>query len=675
MNNRSNVLFRLSSSEALATVVGVFALALAAASLLFAQANRDLPIDEVVRDAPKWFGTQNAISAVAFLIPGWYIAVKAPRMPFGWLLLAGAIGHGLAGSGWGYLIASEVGGGNYPVPWLAPLLSAPGTGIEVPILAAVLTFYPDGKRPPGWIGWLGIAAIVLGSIGVLAAILDPFTDLARDPNSALGGVRNPIGTTLFSRFDQGGVVFMAPAGIIPGLVIIVRWLRARGEMRQLLRWIALGDFAGAIFAPLVLLGGEWFLLSVQLPTVLVLAVLVAGSLRNRVYGIEVVVSRAFLYFALLAVVAGIYGAIIGGMTLLAGQATETTSFIAAVAAAFALAPLRGRIERFLNRMLFGQRDDPYQVISRVSAELAEATDELLPAFASQVASALRVPFVAIEYGDAGDRRVMSVGESQASSESFPLIQQGVDAGRLRVGHRSGEREFTPAERQLLGDLARQASATLTNVLLEEDLRRSHERLVVAREEERRRLRRDLHDGLGPVLTGAAMMIDAGRNLMRRDPDGADQQLSDARAQVKAAIDDIRRLVYGLRPPALDDLGLVGALQEQARNGPVRLSVDADGPIESLPAAVEVAAFRIVSEAVNNAVLHSTATACTVRISMNGALQLEILDNGFSTNPWRAGVGIISMRERAAELGGICDTGPASDGGGRVHAVIPVEVNS
>lgn len=172
-----------------------------------------------------------------------------------------------------------------------------------------------------------------------------------------------------------------------------------------------------------------------------------------------------------------------------------------------------------------------------------------------------------------------------------------------------------------------------------------------------------------------MMIDAGRNLMRRDPDGADQQLGDARAQVKAAIDDVRRLVYGLRPPALDELGLVAALQEQARNGPVRLSIDADGPIESLPAAVEVAAFRIVSEAVNNAVLHSTATACTVRISMNGGLQLEIRDNGFSTNPWRAGVGIISMRERAAELGGICDAGPASDGGGRVHAVIPVAVNS
>ena len=208
-------------------------------------------------------------------------------------------------------------------------------------------------------------------------------------------------------------------------------------------------------------------------------------------------------------------------------------------------------------------------------------------------------------------------------------------------------------------------------MLTEDLQRSRERIVSAREEERRRLRRDLHDGLGPVLTGAAMMIDAGRNLMRTDPATADQQLIEARAQVRGAIEDVRRLVYALRPPALDELGLVGAIREQAQRGPVEVTIKADGPLKELPAAVEVAAFRIISEAVNNAARHSSATACTIDINLNGRLEIDVSDNGKTTEAWRPGVGIISMRERAAELGGTCESGPDPNGHGRVHAVIPV----
>lgn len=668
---------RPSSSAVAAGAVGVLALALGLAALVYAWANRDLPVEEALRDSPRWFGVQNAFSTLAFLVPGWYIAVKAPGSPFGWLLLLGAVGHGIAGAGWGYVIASEVGTGGYPAPWLGFVLGMPGAGVEVPILAAVMTYYPDGKRPAGWVGWVGVACILLGIAGTATAALDPLTGVATDPESSLGRLRNPIGTGFFHSFDQGGLLFMAPAGVGPVVVVVARWLRASGELKRLLGWLVMGTFGGALLAPIALLGSDWAMLSVQVPTILVLAALVAASLRHRVYGIEVVVSRAFALTALLAVVALVYGAIIGAATVLAGSATPAASFIAAVAAAFALAPARGRVERLVNRVLFGFRDEPYRVLSEVASQLesAGAGDQLLPGFTSQVALALRVPYVAVEYGEHPDVRTVSSGERGGAAERFPLLRQGVEIGSLTVGLRSGERAFSAADRGLLENLARQASVAVANVVLTQDLQHSRGRIVSAREEERRRLRRDLHDGLGPVLAGAAMMVDAGRNLMRADVDEADRQLLEARAQVSAAIEDVRRLVYGLRPPALDELGLVGALHEQARRSPVEVTIQAEGAMSELPAAVEVAAYRIISEAMNNAARHASATVCRVGISLNGALVIDVSDNGTSSGPWRAGVGIIAMRERAAELGGICEVGPGFDGGGRVRAVLPVDGGS
>ncbi|MGE3075424.1 MAG: histidine kinase [Dehalococcoidia bacterium] len=662
----------------IATALAGFSLALIFAGLGFAAANRGLPIAAEISDSPKWFGTQQALAALVFLVPGWYLAARVPGKVFGWLLLAGAIGHGFASAGWGYIISSEVGAHHYPWPSFAAVLVGPGTAIEVPIIAAIMALYPDGKRPAGVLGAAAMVFVAFGVVGTLASFVDPLNELASDPNNSLAHLHNPIGTTFFQNFDQGGVLWMAPSGVGASLVIIVRWLRAKGETRHVLSWIALANISGAVFGPLVFLGPEWFLISVQAPTILVLGALVAATLRHRVYGVEIVVSRVFLYFTLAAAVAAVYAALIGAAVLLFGEANLGASLAAAVVAALALAPARTRIEQIINRLLFGDRNDPYRVLSQVGTKLESLgePEELLPAFAEQVVSALRVPFVIVEYVAGRTRQRVaahSSGENlpESDSESFPLTQHGNEIGRLVVGHRSGERSFSPAERELLANLARQASATVANLVLTEDLKISRERIVSAREEERRRLRRDLHDGLGPILTGAAMMIDAGRNLIATDPEMANEQFLEARAQVKGAIEDVRRLVYALRPPALDELGLVGALKEQVQRGPVSVTINAEGSLGELPAAVEVAAFRIISEAVTNAARHSSATTCTIDINLNGALEIDIRDDGRNGSPWRPGVGISSMRERAAELGGSCETGPDSDGHGRVHAVLPV----
>jgi len=209
-----------------------------------------------------------------------------------------------------------------------------------------------------------------------------------------------------------------------------------------------------------------------------------------------------------------------------------------------------------------------------------------------------------------------------------------------------------------------------------ELQRARERLVAAREEERRRLRRDLHDGLGPALAGAALKVEAAENLLETDAETASGLLDDARAEIQDAVADVRRLVYALRPPALDELGLVGALREQAERlevgERVRVEVDAPEGLDSLPAAVEVAAYRIALEAMTNVARHAQAHACVVRISVNGALELEISDDGHGLpTDYRAGVGISSMRERAEELGGTCGVEQVDGHGTRVLACLPL----
>jgi signal transduction histidine kinase len=210
------------------------------------------------------------------------------------------------------------------------------------------------------------------------------------------------------------------------------------------------------------------------------------------------------------------------------------------------------------------------------------------------------------------------------------------------------------------------------VSLTTDLLRSRERLVAATEEERRRLRRDLHDGLGPALAGVVLGLQLAKGRLDHDPDSVRERLDVLTAQTQQAVAEVRRLVYGLRPPALDELGLVGALDEQARTlGPITVH-GPDTPL-ALPAAVEVAAYRIAVEAMTNVVRHAHARDCTVRVRIDGALHLEIADDGVGLpEGYRAGVGITSMRERAAELGGSCTIEPRTPHGTLVRVCVPLE---
>jgi DNA-binding NarL/FixJ family response regulator/signal transduction histidine kinase len=295
---------------------------------------------------------------------------------------------------------------------------------------------------------------------------------------------------------------------------------------------------------------------------------------------------------------------------------------------------------------------------------------------------LRLPFAAVRFGTT---EAAGYGTPPELLHSTVLTYDGSRIGELVVGLRTGQPRLSPPDIAVLELLAGPLAVALHATALSAALQESRLSIVAAREEERRRLRRDLHDGLGPALTGIAFKADAARNTLGAAPAQASELLGELRTDTTAAIADIRRLVYDLRPPALDDLGLIGSVRQQSAllaqrpdggSVPVLISAPEDLP-PPLPAAVEVAAYRIITEAMTNAARHAGATRIEVRLMLagGGGLYIEVRDDGGrqggAAPGWQPGVGLISMRERAAELGGSCEAGPDPGGGGRVTATLPL----
>ena len=393
----------------------------------------------------------------------------------------------------------------------------------------------------------------------------------------------------------------------------------------------------------------------------------------------------------------VYGTLTGGIVLtyaasvvllralLPGETPYAVALLSTGAGALVALPLRDRLQRIVNRLMYGDRDDPYRAIARLGEQLETSigSEDVLEVIVGTVAQALRLPYAAIELADASDGPLAAVHGTQPPDSAtllrLPLVYRGDAIGHLLLAPRSPGETFGDADLRLLGDLARQAGPAVQAVQLTGDLRRSRERLVTALEEERRRLQRDLHDGLGPTLAGALMKLEAARTRLDASPGEADRLLGELAADTRRTIEEVRRLTYDLRPPALDQLGLVGALRERAaefgtaRAEALDIGIEAPSDLPPLPAAVEVAAYRIGLEALTNVARHSGARHATLRLAVvDGALDVEVVDDGCGIDAGgHLGVGHRSMRERAEELGGWLELGEAGTSGARVHARIPL----
>jgi len=637
-----------------------------------------------------WDGLFSLFIAAAYATVGMLVASRYPRNPIGWIFLTVSWLDTLNLTLGVYRAYGPVMGGTGYIPAIFHDLWMPTT-----LLPTIFVFllFPDGRlisqrwRIIFWLAVLGMA----GTHFAVALHPGPLPSWGKETNSdSIPGLAGVLDIVL--QFTQ---LFLL-TGILGSLAaFVIRIRRAQGIERQQMKWLgyALGLMLLSIFfsslAWLIWTGNTLMIQLSDLMTYLaLLGIAVATSiaiLRYRLYDIDVVINRTLVYGALTASVVLIYILIVGGLgTFFQAQDNLIIALFATGMVAVLFQPLREWLQHRVNRLIYGERDDPIEALSRLGKqmEVALPSDQVLPVLVETIAQTLRLPYVGITLKG---QRDISFGQETENAIAFPFIFQGETTGVLLASPRSPSESFSSAETRLLQNLARQAAVVVRNAQLTADLQRSRQTLVTAREEERHRLRRDLHDGIGPTMAGLTLKLDAAKDLVfsglvsgkNDELEEAVRLLGELKIQTQETVQNIRHIVYSLRPPSLDVLGLIPALQ--AHYGQVAtprgLNIQMTTTPQKFPrlsAAVEVAAYRIVLEAVTNVINHAQAKLCEVSLILeNGNLKMEIKDDGVGLPKTRNhGIGLDSMRERAEELGGRFETETSSQGT-HVCAEIPV----
>ncbi|GAA4570170.1 sensor histidine kinase [Planotetraspora kaengkrachanensis] len=620
-----------------------------------------------LRDAAETYLLTNSAMAVTFTAFGALVLTHRPRHRIGSLFVA--FGAFYAAS----VVCLGLQSGVIALtPGWERLIDVIGITVWIPApavcLPLILQLFPDGTALSP--RWRPLAAVTLALVVLTPALTLQPGAIDKEPIAD----RSPLLPEAAGRV-VGAIVPVAV--VLVGLVLLASvaalWLRVRrsiGDQRLQLMWLlwAVAVFVVLNVQRLVTTDGP-ILFLLTLP--LIPAAATIAIIRHRLYDIRLVVNRSIVYGVLTVGVIGAYLGIVAVLGALARDRLEASPLVATGVVALVFAPARAAVQSGVDRLMYGRRHDPAAAAASVGVRLGAGLEGVLRA----VCEALRLPYAAVS---ADGRLVATFGTAPEGRHTVPLeVADGTPADLL-VGLRSGESRLSAADSRALDLLAAPVGVALQAVLLSEQLRESRARIVAAREEERRRLRRDLHDGLGSALTAVTLKADAAHNLQTVDPARSGQLLLDLRADLTGAIADIRRLVYDLRPPDLDELGLLGALRQRAEqawrrdDGRFVVTLDSPADLPSLPAAVEVAAYRIATEAVTNALRHGSAGSCVITLRADHSLHLEVRDDGAGgVTAWQHGVGLRSMHERAAELGGSLSAGP-TDRGGRVHALLPLE---
>lgn len=628
-----------------------------------------------------------ALLGAFFSLPlvGLLLVWRRPSNAVGWLLAAMGVLAGLylLAHGWAvYGLRGHPGSlpGGAVAAWLVTWTVVPTIGL-LPFIAAT---FPTGRIDSKWLRPLGVAAAIAVVVAAWAQAVAP--DDLDGVSRAVRPIPNPLGVpalrTVASLATAAGVTVVVVFGLAAVGDAVVRYRRSIGTERQQLRWVAWAlsvvplTMAVALTVPhTAVLAGAGQILGLLATS----AAIVAAILRYRLYDLGAFVRRTAAYVGLsvAALVAVAAVASLVGVVLTGGRAVPAV--VATAVVALALGPARARMQNGIDRLLFGRRHDPFSVLTEIGTRLEASQDPAtaLREVAVTLTISLHVPYAGFDVHAAGlEGFRVDVGSPPDRQTRVPLVHEHESLGDLVVGHRSFDEDFTSAELQLLADLGRQAATVLHAMTVTAALRRARTALVDGREEERRRLRRDLHDGVGPTLAATMLQLDALDDLIASSPTDAGELVEKLKEQVRSMVSDVRRAAHDLRPPALDELGVVEALREHiatitAAGSAPRFHLVAPDPFGPLPAAVEVAAYRIASEAITNVVRHAHATQCTVELQIDNGVNVRVVDDGIGIEAATAsGVGLISMRERAGELGGTLVIEQAQPSGTIVHARLP-----
>ncbi|MGH3335848.1 MAG: sensor histidine kinase [Nocardioides sp.] len=602
-------------------------------------------------------------------VPGVLIAAARPRMVTGWLLIVVAgffVGIGLAE---GFL--AQASSGSAGAPWAIWYVDR-ASAFLVPCALLAVLLLPDGRFPAP--AWRPIVAGVVGTQFVLVSAFCLVSGPAVGPDSDLvtsfGSLSNPVGVLpgswagLLDGVDV--VVLQLPLLLVP-LAFWHRLRRADPERKTALAVLLLG---AAVFATLLVVGrlawpGAADALDIAGSALLV--VVVIGTVLGPRREIEYVVHQATVYVALTLVIASTY---VGITSLAAAGGAQLPAWGAgtvAAVAALALLPVRTWWQRLVGRLLHGHRSDPYVALTRLaeSTHHLSTVDEALAEVAASVATSLRVPFVQVR--TSGAQATHGRMPARAVERSVPLLSGAEQVGTVVVAS-DPSRRWPAEDCALLAAIGRHGGMAVHAVGLAGSLRLSRQRLVEAREEERRLLGRNLHDGLGPTLASIGLQLGSLRGRQRTGS-VEEAELRRLEEVAREALGELRRVARDLRPTVLDQHGLAGALQRHAESLDIELEQQAPADLD-LPAAVEVAAYRIGQQALANVAAHAGVHTASLWISSTREeLRLEVVDRGRGFAVLDEGVGLSSMRERAEELGGSCEvaSGPA---GTVVRAVLP-----
>jgi signal transduction histidine kinase len=641
----------------------------------------------------------STLAFVALATAGMLVASRRPESPFGWIISAYGLLVGGEGVAIGYALA--LGSPGVPRPfgdgtalawlgtWIAPVANA--------LLTLALLLVPDGRLPSP--RWRPVAALVVfsGALGAVSGALTPGALANGQPNPLAVAGAGDLLPQLRSLSRTLQLIGFAAAV----LSLAVRFRGAAGEDRQQLKWVAAGAFVW-VLATLAVRVNPAFLrpylgIVYLIGLVAFVAAVTVAVLRHRLYDVDLVISRALVYGALGLCITTVYVAVVAGVGTLAGTRGEPSlvpSLVATALVAVVFQPARQRLQRLANRLVYGRRASPYEVLADFSGRIAGAlsVDEVLPRMAEAAAQGVGATRsrVRVYLPGGQDRAVAWPAAALAGpfERTVPVPHQGTPVGEIAVS-KPGHEPITAAEDRLLADLAAQAGPAFKNVRLDlelqarlEELQASRQRIVHAQDGARRRLERDLHDGAQQHLVALAVTARLARQLVDRDPGRAAALLDDLADQATGALTALRDLARGVFPAVLADRGLAAALGAHvARTCPATRFERAAGLDGArFPPAVEAGVYFCCLEALQNAAKHAPGAAVTLRLSAaDGWLVFSLRDEGPGFDPLPdgvvppggAGAGLLNMADRMAALGGSLSIASAPGRGTTVTGRAPL----